>query len=137
MTALLSCTSDQLEKFNIVHYKKGAFYKEHCDEDDGPDTMNGFVESQRLVSVIVYLNHVENGGETNFLNTGISIKPEKGMVVLHFPGTTEYEMDPRTLHEGARAVDQKWIVVTWMWLTKRVTKGFLEEDLTRLSESVI
>jgi hypothetical protein len=137
LSKLLLCVPEGLEKMNVVRYDRGAFYKEHCDEDDGPDTMNGFEESQRLVSVIVYLNDVEDGGATNFLKAGISVRPEKGTAVLHLTGTKAFDMDERTLHEGARAVDEKWIVVTWMWMTKRVTEGFLEEDLDRLSESTI
>ena len=177
ITKLLQCKANTLEKLNIIHYKQGAYYKPHCDEDDGPDTMNGFQNSMRLVSVIMYLNDVPKGGATNFLNTHqnideessddaaendggdgenkevkenkegeenddenenkIAILPEKGMVVIHFPGTTEYEMDDRTLHEGAEAIDEKWIAVTWMWLSERVVDGYLEQDIERLSDDTI
>ena len=46
-------------------------------------------------------------------------------------------MDDRTLHEGAEAIDEKWIAVTWMWLSERVVDGYLEQDIERLSDDTI
>ena len=44
----------------------------------------------------------------------LSVRPKKGMAVVHFPQTTSLELDVRTMHEGATAIDEKWILATWM-----------------------
>jgi hypothetical protein len=44
---------------------------------------------QRLIAVIVYLNDVEEGGETVFYNQGLVVKPKCGRVLM-FPTALEY-----------------------------------------------
>ena len=44
----------------------------------------------------------------------LSIRPKKGMAVVHFPQSLSLELDVRTMHEGGMAIDEKWILATWM-----------------------
>ena len=44
----------------------------------------------------------------------LSIHPKRGMAVVHFPQSTKMELDVRTMHEGAVAIDEKWLLATWM-----------------------
>lgn len=88
-----------IESFQILHYTAGdGFYVPHC--DDGP--MN-----DRICSAILYLNDVEEGGETHFNLFNLSIKPKSGRLVL-FPSNYPY------VHEAKTPKSQdKFCVVTW------------------------
>jgi prolyl 4-hydroxylase len=140
MCNLLNCDASQLERCSLIRYRRGEYYKPHCDEDEGPDSMNGFSDSHRLVTLQVFLNDVRRGGETNFTAPGVelSVRPQKGMAVLHFPGSTDFKADPRTLHEGATVISTKWILVTWLWLHRRAQEGpHAEESMPTLDDTVI
>ena len=160
MTSLLQCAPRQLERVNVVRYQTGQYYRPHCDEDDGPDTMNGFEESQRLVTLFVYLNDLPSGGggATRFLDCGggeeeeereeeeeekggLCVQPKKGMGCIHFPGNKHYKHDERTIHEGVDVIgkeNEKWLMVVWMWMDKRNLEGeYAEKNMQRLSDVTI
>jgi len=69
---------------------------------------------QRTWTFMIYLNEVESGGETAFVNVGLSIPPKAGMAVLwnnlKADGTPNYD----TLHQGTpvragyKAIITKW-----------------------------
>ena len=117
MTSLLNCRKEQLEQCQILRYKKGQHFTPHFDGREGKFSAGGFVDSARLATLFVYLVDVPSGGETNFPLLGLSVKPKKGMAVIHFPTTIDgtYHLDRRTFHEGGTAVDEKWMLATWVW----------------------
>jgi hypothetical protein len=125
ITALLGdCNERQLEAFSVLRYASGQFFKPHTDVwQHGKWSSGGFTDSTRLATVFVYLNDVDEGGETVFSRcrpAPLAIKPKKGMAVVHFPARRDpafgFRHDwPRTEHESAPAVDEKWIFATWMW----------------------
>lgn len=64
--------------------------------------------STRQISVIIYLNDVEDGGETKFVYNNITIKPKKGTILM-FPSNFCY------MHEGCKPVSEdKYIIVSWI-----------------------
>lgn len=79
----------------------------------------GFTESGRLVTIFIYLNDVGHGGATRFNQLGIEIEPRRGMAVIHFPATCGLELDELTEHEGSSAVEEKWLLTTWIWRDMR------------------
>lgn len=69
----------KFENYRIRTYNKGeGFFKEHCDII-GTETMS------RLFVIMFYLNTVESGGETEFTNLDLAIKPKKGSVLIFHP----------------------------------------------------
>ena len=69
---------DQYLKFETMKlrkYPKGGFFKSHIDTV-GPTTMD------RLLAMIMYLNDVEEGGETRISGTPIKTKCEKGKILI-------------------------------------------------------
>ena len=56
MCELLNCDATRLERCSLIRYRRGEYYKPHCDEDEGADSMNGFSASHRLVTLQVLLN---------------------------------------------------------------------------------
>lgn len=82
--------------------KNDGFYKPHTDNQFGD------LNYERFLAGIIYLNDVEEGGETRFYRPNIDIKPEKGKVVF-FPATWKY------LHEGCVPVsNDKYIITTFV-----------------------
>ena len=59
--------------------------------------------SPRLLAVLIYLNEVEAGGETVFLNQGLAVKPKCGRVLV-FPTAFTYIHAGRRPHKGRKYV---------------------------------
>lgn len=94
--------------YRVQKYKKdeGKFLP-HFDASGNIETVN------RILAVIIYLNDVEVGGETNFPDLDYSIKPKKGRILI-FP--CHYPM----LHEGCIPISgDKYILNTFIVLTGR------------------
>jgi hypothetical protein len=93
-----SAISD-MEPLQLLHYKvSDHFYTPHA--DDG-------AERPRLFSSVLYLNDVEEGGETRFTRFDVSVSPKQGRLLM-FPANFAYE------HEALPPVSgEKFAVVTW------------------------
>ena len=66
--------------------------------------------SDRQLVAIWYLNNVEGpGGETEFLNQNVKIKPETGKLIL-FPPFWTHEHRGVTLQNGVKYIATTWIV---------------------------
>lgn len=82
--------------------KNEGFFAEHTDI-----SINN-KDHERFVAVIAYLNDVIDGGETQFYNPDLKIKPKKGRVIM-FPATWQY------LHKGCIPVsNDKYVVTTFI-----------------------
>ena len=71
---------DHGEMLQVVHYNIGGFFNSHCDYILDPKSP--FVS--RMITFLIYLNDVEEGGETLFPNLGIGIIPKKGRALLWY-----------------------------------------------------
>jgi hypothetical protein len=70
------------------------------------------IESHRIISIIVYLNNVEEGGETEFIHQRRRLPPKQGTVVI-FPSSYTHT------HRGNPPISgEKFIVASWFALTK-------------------
>lgn len=87
------------EGFNVLKYQTGQEYKAHFD---------GLTPSGRSISPILYLNDDYEGGEIEFVNFGISIKPKAGMLVI-FPANYAYQHIAHPVTSGT-----KYAIVTWL-----------------------
>ena len=103
----------------------------------GTFTACGFEESTRLATIFTYLNDVDEGGCTYFPEIDLNIKPKKGTAVIHFPADVNFREDERTLHQGMPAVDDKWLLTTWVWERARSDESYAESKLPRLSSDII
>jgi hypothetical protein len=91
------------EVCQIQKYKKGSgHYNAWHVEVDGPESCI------RPFSMIIYLNDVDNGGETSFLYTGNKVKPRKGGLLI-FPSAFPF------VHRGEVPIsNDKYIIATWL-----------------------
>lgn len=106
------------EGIQVLNYKVGAEYKPHYDYFDPKQTgsarhlSNG---GQRVSTLIMYLNNVEDAGETIFPEVGLSIVPKKGTAIYFEYCNSLSQIDSATLHGGTPVkAGDKWIATKWM-----------------------
>lgn len=138
LAELTRCQPEHLEVLQVLNYAPGQYFKPHTDGFTGLISACGFEKSARLVTIFVYLNDVDEGGQTRFGKLDLDVKPQKGMAVVHFPTSLDFQEDGRTEHQGMPAIDEKWLLVTWVWMHKRDPKSiYAEEYLDPLGAEII
>ena len=93
--------NNYFEFFQVTRYEKGSghYGSWHC------ETAN-YAMSRRIFVFLLYLNNVEEGGETEFLYAGVKTKPKKGTLVIHPAGFPYF-------HKGNMPTsDDKYILVS-------------------------
>lgn len=106
------------EGIQILNYKIGGEYKPHFDyfswDESGsePHLAKG---GQRVSTLVMYLNEVEEAGETVFPAIGLSVTPKKGSALYFEYCNSKGQVDPLTLHGGNPVkAGSKWIATKWM-----------------------
>lgn len=87
------------EPTQILKYEPGEFYDPHFD---------AATNVPRVISALLYLNDVEDGGETEFIFFNEKIKPKAGRLVI-FPSNYAYTHAARLPKSG-----NKYVAVFWM-----------------------
>ena len=107
------------EKIQLVYYGIGNEYRPHYDgwEHNGSQkTYNSLRKGgQRLTTIIVYLNMVEDGGSTRFTKLDIDVKPKVGKL-LYFDNTYTGTNNKHILseHAGTPVIKgEKYIFNLW------------------------
>ncbi|CAN0897866.1 Prolyl 4-hydroxylase 1 [Linum grandiflorum] len=119
-----------------LRYEKEQFYKPH--HDYFSDTFHIQRGSQRVATMLMYLNDNVQGGETYFPSVivtssrtfqagsgectcggsvmkGLSVKPVKGAAVLFWSMGLDGELDPKSVHGGCEVLSgEKWSATKWM-----------------------
>jgi len=117
------------ETLNITRYDTGDFYRPHTDlllpNVEHNDNYIGFNEvGQRTVSVIIYLNEVESGGETEFTHLGLKVNPRKGSAVFFYNVDKRMLINDSTTHCGCEVKNgTKYIAL------KMFRQGVPEKDM--------
>jgi len=106
------------EAVQVVRYRPGEEYREHCDWFDpkGPQyAAKAALGGQRLVSVFCYLQGCFRGGETAFPRLGVRFLPRCGGAVVWYNLDEAGREDPRTLHSGCPVIEgEKWGMNIWL-----------------------
>ena len=118
LAQLLNWPLENAEGLQILHYGTGGEYKPHYDyfppEDPG-SAVHMQQGGQRVATLIMYLNDVEDGGETIFPNIDLSVCPRKGSAVYFGYANRAGQVDPLTYHGGAPVKrGEKWIATRWL-----------------------
>jgi hypothetical protein len=87
------------DDYYLLRYSKGEKYQFHYD---------GNTRSKRAISVLIYLNSDYEGGEIEFSNFNIKIKPKSGTLIL-FPSNYAYGHIAHPVISGT-----KYVIVTWL-----------------------
>jgi len=104
------------EEFQGQRYLVGQEFKQHNDWFDENSTYNKvhLNMGQRTWTFMVYLNDVEEGGETEFTKLKLSIKPKKGKAVIWQNLYADGRGNPFSEHAGKPVIKgEKNIVTKW------------------------
>jgi prolyl 4-hydroxylase len=106
------------EMLQVAFYEKDGKFNEHFDacvfEDKSfCDKMNNNA-GQRRSTLLIYLNDDFEGGETEFVNIGLTVKPEKGKAILFWNTDENENIIQESKHRGNPVLSgQKWICTKW------------------------
>lgn len=104
-----------MEKLQVLRYRPGQEYKAH--HDACMDNCDSGRNMDRYATVVVYLNDVAAGGETEFAKQGgLRVRPRKGHAVLFFNMTRDAaRVLDESLHRAeAPAAGEKWSAAVWV-----------------------
>jgi Rps23 Pro-64 3,4-dihydroxylase Tpa1-like proline 4-hydroxylase len=87
------------ENYQLLKYRGGEYYNAHYD---------GGTDIGRCISAICYLNDNYAGGEIEFVNFNVKIKPKAGSMIL-FPSNYAYKHIAHPVTSGI-----KYALVTWI-----------------------
>lgn len=105
------------EMIQVVRYEKGGKFDAHFDpcvkgEELCKEMNRG--AGQRRTTLLVYLNDVLKGGETEFVNLGVKVRPEKGKGILFWSTDENERVLEESKHRGCELLEgEKWIATIW------------------------
>lgn len=117
LAGLAGVTATHAEPISVLRYLPGEEYKPHydhfaVDEHGTPRVQDA--NGQRIVTVFVYLNDVEAGGETDFPRLGERVQPGKGKAVAFLNCNAAGHPNLDMLHAGMPVVrGEKWLATLW------------------------
>ena len=97
------------------YYIENQEFKAHTDYFEG-DAYEEFAsnEGQRTYTFMVYLNDVDKGGETDFMNIDEKIQPQQGMAVIWNNLNPDGSINQNTMHQAHPVViGHKSIITKW------------------------
>lgn len=100
---------EQGETLQVLRYRAGQQYRPHTDAIPG-------LANQRVMTMLVYLNDDFEGGETDFPELGITIRPKQGEGLLFRNVDARGTPDPTLLHagvpvrSGTKLLASRWIL---------------------------
>ena len=96
----------KLEGWQLLRYQVGEEFKAHYDCLNKPN--------DRLFTTIIYLNDDYEGGGTSFPNTGETINPKQGKLVI-WKNLINEKCNPKSLHAGNPVTKgTKYALLNWV-----------------------
>jgi len=110
-------SQEYAEVMQMQKYSVGHEFKSHTDYFE-PNTQeyieHASVRGNRTWTCMIYLNQVEQGGETLFSAINELITPKMGRAVIWNNLTLDGNVNPKTIHAGLPIVQgEKFILTTW------------------------
>ncbi|MBU2871772.1 2OG-Fe(II) oxygenase [Colwellia sp. E2M01] len=104
-------------------YDVGQQFKAHTDFFEAHEIEQfGAQMGQRTYTFMIYLNDVEEGGETAFVNVGESIKPKTGMAVIWNSLYSDGKTNSDSMHHGMPVIKgYKAVITKWFRTYSRLT----------------
>lgn len=115
---LTGYTPECQEALQVARYEPGGRFNEHFDACDNNnkeycDAMNNNA-GQRRTTLLIYLNDDFTGGETEFAQLGLKVKPLKGKAVLFWNVDENDVIIQQSKHSGNPVISgEKWIANKW------------------------
>ncbi|WP_274307265.1 2OG-Fe(II) oxygenase [Solibacillus daqui] len=112
LASIIDIPIDHGEGLHILNYLPGQEYKAHFDYFASTSKA---ASNNRIATFVLYLNDVEEGGQTYFPNLNLSVFPKKGMAVYFEYFYNYVQLNELTLHGGAPVTQgEKWIATQWI-----------------------
>jgi prolyl 4-hydroxylase len=103
------------ESIQGQHYEIGQEFKPHTDYFESNELQtHGVIQGQRTFTFMIYLNEVDEGGETVFPELNTSVKPALGKAVIWNSLDRTGQVNFNTLHhatpvtKGTKSIITKW-----------------------------
>ena len=105
------------EQIQAQRYLVGQEFKPHTDYFEGDDFKNissNVHQGNRTWTFMVFLNEVEEGGETHMCKIDINFRPKTGQALIWSNLNTDQTGNHNTLHAGKPVVKgSKYIITKW------------------------
>ncbi|MER2262775.1 MAG: 2OG-Fe(II) oxygenase [Psychrobacillus sp.] len=112
ISAVMNIPIEHGEGLQILKYTPGQEYKAHFDFFSSTSKA---ANNNRISTLVMYLNDVEEGGETFFPKLNFTVTPKKGMAVYFEYFYNDQTLNELTLHAGAPVITgEKWVATQWM-----------------------
>ena len=112
ISSIMNIPIEHGEGIQILQYTPGQEYKAHYDFFSSTSKV---ANNNRISTLVMYLNDVEQGGETFFPKLNFSVTPKKGMAVYFEYFYNDQNLNELTLHGGAPVITgEKWVATQWM-----------------------
>jgi prolyl 4-hydroxylase len=109
---IMNIPIEHSDGLQVLLYTPGQEYRPH--HDFFAETSRASVNN-RISTLVMYLNDVEEGGETAFPMLNFSVVPNKGMAVYFEYFYNNHELNDCTLHAGTPVIKgEKWVATMWM-----------------------
>ena len=113
----LDVSVKRFEPVSVLRYGPGHEYSEHVDYFDSRRMArhreSGDSGGQRLATCLIYLRVPEQGGETRYPASGVSVSGEPGLGLVHYNVDRDDRPDPASRHIGMRIDNgEKWLART-------------------------
>jgi hypothetical protein len=114
---LAGASIDRAEPMVILRYRPGQQYRWHRDyiQPSGVSVRRELASfGQRVHTGILYLNDGFDGGETEFRDWNLSLRPAAGTVLGFSSIHPDGSLNPASIHRGAPVDEgEKWIATLW------------------------
>ena len=115
LCSLIKRHPNTMEELSLIRYRPGEYYLPHVDAYDYRygNITDDLHMSQRVLTVLMYLNDDYLGGHTNFPELDISITPKKGRALLfHNVRENANFANPLSKHQGQEVTQgTKWLLM--------------------------
>lgn len=120
----IGCNYKHFENFQVIHYNENEEYKYHYDAYNKNDIekyeMFTKERGNRLRTVLVYLNDVEEGGGTGFdnlseYNNTVIVESKMGKMVVFNNVNDDGSLNMKSRHAGLPIIKgEKWAFNLWL-----------------------
>ena len=99
---------EQGEPLQVLRYAPGQEYRPHIDAVPG-------LANQRIMTMLIWLNDEYEGGETRFIEAGLTVKARTGDAILFDNVDVDGRPDPTVVHaglpvtRGVKLLASRWI----------------------------
>ena len=112
VSILMNVPINHAEGLQVLHYEPGQEFKAHFDyfSEHHPSSQNN-----RISTLVIYLNEVQQGGETTFPHLGLVVPPSTGSAVYFEYFYNNQQLNELTLHSSIPVIrGEKWVATQWM-----------------------